>query len=113
MRIRNVDINGDWVYGKGKNDYKKDLEGLKVDLQTRLKEWKYDCFFNEESGIDYKNFLDIGTQIFLDNDVKRVTLQTDGILRINSFESTIDRDTREYYGEMNISTYYGDFSINF
>jgi hypothetical protein len=113
MKIRNVDINGDWVFGKGKNDYKKDLEALIVDLKTRIKEWKFDCFFAEQNGIDYKSFLNKGTKVFLDNDIKRVTLQTDGVLRINTFLSEIDPDTREYSVETSITSYFGDFTINF
>jgi hypothetical protein len=113
MIIRNVDENGDWVFGKGKNDYKKDQDALEVSLKTRLKSWKFDCFFDEQEGIDYKNYLDRNTQTFLDNDIKRVTLQTDGILRINSFESEIAVDDREYSANMNILTIYGNLEFSF
>jgi len=113
MIIRNIDVNGDWIYGKGKNDYMRDLNALKVDLITRLKQWKFDCFFAVDEGIDYKNFLDRGTQIFLDNDIKRVTLQTDGVLRMDTFESTIELDERIYQAEMNIATIYGSFEFLF
>lgn len=111
MIIRNVDENGDWVFGKGKNDYRKDQDGLVVNLKTRLQEWKFDCFFNEEGGIDYKNFLDRNTKVFLDSDVKRVILQTDGVLRINSFISEVSID-REYSVESNLSTTYGSLQFN-
>lgn len=112
MIIRATDENGDWVYGKGKNDYKKNRDALIEHLKTRLKSWKYDCFFAEQDGVDYKNFLDRGTKTFLDNDVKRIILQTEGVLRINTFESEIS-DDREFSANVNIFTIYGNLEYNF
>lgn len=112
MRIRGIDVNNDWLFGKGQNDYARDLEALKIDLKTRLQSWKFDCFFAEQEGVDYKNFLDRGTKTFLDNDVKRIILQTNGVLRIDTFTSEIVED-RVYQAESNIFTIYGDLEFNF
>lgn len=106
MIIRAVDENNDWLYGKGKSDYKKNLEALKQDLKTRLQSWKNDCFFALSEGVDYNNFLDKNTKIFLDRDTKKVMLQTEGVLRINTFNSEVDVN-RGYSGLANITTIYG------
>lgn len=114
MIIRNVDSNNDWVFGKGKNDYKRDSEALVVDLKTRLQSWKYNCFFDKQEGIDYKSFLGRGTKLFLDADIKRVILQTEGVLRINTFSSILGRNDRNLTITANISTIYGeieDFTV--
>lgn len=113
MKIRNIDNNGDWLFGKGLNDYANEFDALKTDLTTRLRSWKFDCFFAIEEGVDYKNFLDKGTKIFLDNDIKRVILQTAGVLRINSFSSDIDPETREFRAETNILSIFGDLEFLF
>jgi hypothetical protein len=113
MIIRSIDSTGDWVYGKGKNDYKRDKASLIQDLNTRLKEWKYDCFFAQLEGVDYKNFLDRGTQLFLDADIKKVILKTEGILRIDTFSSTIDKDTRLYTFQAQVFSIYGNLEVDF
>lgn len=108
MIIRNIDQNGDWVFGKGSSDYRKDLEATKIDLNTRLQSWKFDCFFALEEGVDYKNNLDRNTKIFLDQDIKRVVLQTQNILRINEYVSEIDEETRQLTVSISVATLYGN-----
>jgi len=111
MIIRALDSDNDWTFGKGKQNYLKNLDSLKLNITTRLKSWKGDCFYAPAEGVDYNNFLDVGTKDFLDRDIKRVILQTEGILIINSYSSILDRDTREVSIEANINTIYGN--INF
>jgi hypothetical protein len=108
--IRALDSNHDWKFGKGKNSYLRDLDALKQDTKTRILEWKYDCFFAQQNGIDWNNYLDIGTKDFLDLDIKRVILQTPGILKINDYESTIlDRNVS---ASMYLETIYGSTYLN-
>lgn len=107
MIFRSIDENGDWNFGKGKNSYFTEKMALEANLKTRLKSWKTDCFFAPNEGVDYINFLDVGTKTFLDQDVRRVVFQTAEVLTMESFESTLDRDTREYSAEMTINTIYG------
>lgn len=109
MIIRRNDSDGDWTYGRGKADYLKDIDGLKQNLKTRLASWKNDCFFDLEAGVDYNNYLDIGTKFFLDQDIKKVILQTPDVIKINIYTSTLsDRDLTV---TANIYTIYGN--INF
>lgn len=95
MIIRAVDSDGDWKFGKGKNDYLKNRDAIKQNTETRLKEWKGNCFFAPNNGPDYENLLDAGTKNLLDRDIKRVILQSEGIIKIKEFESSVD-DDREY-----------------
>lgn len=107
MSIRAIDENGDWEYGKGLQDYFLDLDAIKMNIETKLRSWKGDCFFDLAAGVDYNNFLDIGTKVFLDRDVKRVILQSEGVIKINSFSSVLDRGTRDLTIEVEIDTIYG------
>jgi len=107
MIIRNTTESNDWTYGKGKADYRTDLEGIILNIKTRLQEWKGDCFFAVQNGVDYNNFLDVGTKIFLDSDVKRVILQSEGVLKINIYGSSINRSSRGFTAQSEITTIYG------
>ena len=109
MIIRTVTQNNDWTFGKGKNNYKTNLAALEQNIKTRLLFWKNDCFYDFDSGVDYNNFLDRSTKNFLDSDVKRQVLQTEGVIKINIFNSTIE--SRNYEAQMNILTIYGNLNI--
>jgi hypothetical protein len=105
MIVRALDINGDFSFGRGKSNYKIGIDAIKQNIQTRLKSWKGDCFFALNDGVDYENFLDKNTKVFLDNDIKRVILQSYGVIRIDSFSSEIvDRD---YTATTTVMTVYG------
>jgi hypothetical protein len=107
MIFRSLDSDGDWCFGKGKQCYRTGLSALMLNIKTRLKSWKGDCFFAVDEGVDWNNLLDIGTKSLLDVDLKRVILQSEGVIRMNSFESEIDRDTRQYSATSEILTVYG------
>jgi len=89
MIVRALDTNGNWVFGRGKSSYKKGLDAIKQSIMTRLKSWKYNCYFAPEDGVDYNNYLDIGTKDLLDLNIKNVILGTYGVIRITSYVSTI------------------------
>lgn len=111
MIIRALDDNKDWTYGKGKNDYLRDVPAISLNVETRLREWKGDCFFALTNGVDYNNFLDIGTKDFLDRDIKRVIIQSEGVLKIKSYESEIDRETRDFSANVTILTIFGSAKV--
>lgn len=110
MIFRGIDQNGDWIFGRGKNSYMTGQTAIEFNLKTRLLSWKGDCFFALQEGIDYDNLLGVGTKLFLDQDIRRVTLQSEGVLKILSFESSIDQ-LRNYSCSMTISSIYGTFRI--
>ncbi len=111
MRVRTLDSSGDWSFGSGKQNYLSDLGALEQSIVTRLKQWRGNCFFAIEEGIDWNNLLDIGTAALLDLDIKRVILQTGGVLRISDYASTIDSMTRAVSISCTINTIYGDLAF--
>ena len=110
MIIRSLTPSGDWTFGKGIQDFSKDLEAIKLNIKTRIKEWKGNCFFNLNSGPDWNSFLDIGTKNFLDRDVLRTILQSYGVLRIDSYSSVLTDRSLAIQAE--VATIYGTFLIN-
>jgi len=111
MIVRALDSNHDWQFGRGLQSYKKDLDALKQEIQTRLMQWQNNCFFAMTEGVDWANELDIGTQGILDLDIKRVILQTPGVLRIDGYSSTLDRDSRAVAISCQVQTIYGNLSF--
>ena len=107
MIIRNSTSTGDFSFGKGISDYLTNQDAILHNIKTRLLQWKGDCFYAEAEGVDYNNLLDVGTKNLLDSDVKRIILQSEGVIKINSFESTLDNSDRAYSGEATITTIFG------
>lgn len=85
MRIRAIDTNHDWTFGKGKQDYKTAEKAIAQDVQTKLLEFLNDCFFNMEAGIDWIGLMrqkETKNQIALS--CRSVILKAEGVVRVNS-----------------------------
>lgn len=87
MRFRNVDIDGDWVFGKGRNSYLRDNEALMMNIKTRLLSFLNDCFFDTEAGIDWWNLLGGKDKKGLLASVQRVVLRSSNVKRIVDMQS--------------------------
>lgn len=107
MIIRNLTSENDWTFGAGIQNYRSNLDAIELNIKTRLQSWKGDCFFAPLEGVDYNNYLDVGTKDFLDSDVKRVILQSEGVIKITVFGSTLERSTRAYSAQAEVVTIYG------
>lgn len=91
MRVRNIDKDNDWMFGKGNNDYTTAAYAVAIDVKMRLQEWKNDCFFALQNGIAWKRRLGSYNQkSLLDGDIYRVARETTGVLNIVNFNSHID-----------------------
>lgn len=111
MKTRAIDSIGDWQFGRGLQSYRSDLDALKQAVATRLKQWLGNCFFAIADGVDWNTYLDIGRKDQLDLNIKRVILQTAGVLKISEYQSTIDHETRNVTIAATISTIYGDLAM--
>lgn len=107
MKTRALDANKDWQFGRGLQSFVTEKNALKQNISTRLKSWKNDCFFAMDDGVDWQNFLDIGKKTLLDLDIKRVLLQTEGVLRISSYTSTLNTAARAATISATVATVFG------
>ena len=82
MRFRNLDANGDWCFGKGRNSYLKDNKALMMNIKTRLLSFLNDCFFDLEAGIDWWNLLGGKEQKSIIASVQRVVLRSSQVKKI-------------------------------
>jgi hypothetical protein len=115
MIVRALDANGDWTFGKGKNDYLVNREALKQILHTRLLSFLGDCFFALTAGIDWFNLLGSKDRLALSLAVNATILNTPqnvvtGILQKN-FE--VDERTRQVTLEYNVQSIYGSLDVVF
>jgi hypothetical protein len=112
MIFRALDIDGDWTFGKGTSGYLTKIDALKANLSTRTKEWKGECFFALQDGIDWNNYLDIGTKTLFDADLQRNWLKAFGVLRIDSYVSVLDPASRKLTVTASLFTIYGTLSLS-
>lgn len=111
MKTRALNSAWDWQFGRGLQSYVTEKNALNQNISTRLKSWKNDCFFAMNDGIDWANLMDKGTKDLLDLDIKRCLLQTEGVLRIDSYSSTLDSIGRGIEIVAEVFTVFGTITV--
>lgn len=105
MIIRALDKNGDWTFGRGKSDYKQDQEALKQNIDTKLKEWVGDCFFNQNAGINWQTRLAAGNQKDkLEQEISSLILKIEGVVNVALL--TVEVANRKFTVNYEIETIY-------
>jgi hypothetical protein len=90
MIMRNLDINGDIVFGNGIQDYLTTQNAIALNIKTRLLSFLNNCVWDMTSGIDWFTYLrQPGYQVQITLAVKRVILQSYGVIKINSASVSI------------------------
>jgi hypothetical protein len=90
MRIRALDSNWDWKFGRSRQDYASESLAAAYDVKQKILCWYNDCFFDMQSGIDYKNLLGSkGGKEKLDNSVRKILAVQPDIVEITFFESSV------------------------
>jgi hypothetical protein len=107
MIVRGLDENGDWTFGKGKSSYKESQLALSQNLKTRLLEWKGDCFFNNDAGVDWKNRLAKRSQVEpLRDEIRTVILKTDGVTEVINLDLDFNSTSRNLTVNYSVKTIY-------
>ena len=83
MIIRGLDSNQDWTFGTNINAYKIQNDAITQDIQTKLKEWKGECFFAMNDGIDYINTIGYNNLETLEQGIYSLILKVDGVVAVN------------------------------
>jgi hypothetical protein len=110
MIIRELDIDGDWTFGKGKNNYLREKKALMLNLKTRILSFLGDCFFDLISGINWFNLLGSKDQLSLKLAISTTILNTPDITGIMSLNLSINPRTRAATIIYSVSSTYGAFS---
>ena len=114
--VRALDTQGDWTYGKGRNDYKSDIDAVAQNIQTRLASFLNDCFFSLNSGIDWFNLIGSKNQTALNLAISAMILNTDFVTGILQLSVTLN-SARNFRVVYNVQTTYsvslvGEFTYN-
>lgn len=104
MIFRQITSDGDWTFGTGISGYARDENAIGLNIRTRLLSWKGNCFFALNDFVDWLSRLDKGQEANLNQELQNVILQSFGVVGINSFEGSLDRQTRLYSVTFDIST---------
>ncbi len=106
MIVRTIDVNGDWLYGKGLNDYKSANLAVSQSIQTRLNCFVGDCFFDAAAGIDWFNLLGGKDQLSLNLAISSVILNTANVTGILQLSVQLDHQKRNLTVQYQVQTTY-------
>lgn len=107
MKVRTLDSNWDFKFGRSKQDYAVDSLGCAYDVKQKIQCWYEDCFFDMTTGIDYKNLLgEKGGKEELDNAIKKILLVEPDITEISYFDSSVSG--RTYSATIRFKTVYNE-----
>lgn len=90
MSFRNLDYNGDWTWGIGKNNYVIRSQEIALNVKTRILSFLGDCFFAPTEGIDWWHLLEYNKQAELENSVMATIAETDGVESVEQVDSYIN-----------------------
>lgn len=114
VKMRNVDANNDWCFGKNLQDYGDDLVSTSNNIKTRLQSVKYDCFFDLTAGIDWFNILGNRGQFaknVVEINVRLCILQSLYVTEIVNLQ-VIERNNRSLYLQYTVNTIFGQVTDN-
>lgn len=84
MLFRSLSPKGDWNFGRGKVDYALDEKAIELNILTRIKSWKGNCFFDYETGVDWTARLDKNQKANPVAELKYLIIQSYGVVGVNS-----------------------------
>ncbi len=113
MRVRALDVNGDWTYGKGQNNYLTRNAAVAQNIQTRLMSFLGDCFFDLSAGIDWFTFLGGKDLLGLNLAVSAVILNSQDVTGIRQLSIDLDETTRAVTIVYRVQTTYSALSGQF
>ncbi|AMX20341.1 hypothetical protein ACT4VJ_16365 [Acinetobacter baumannii] len=109
MRYRKLDENGDYSFGQGQNNFHINTpEGVAQAVMTRLKFWVGEWFADTSDGTGWTtDVLGKYTDHLFELMIRQRILETQGVLRIDSFDSQFNGETRTLSIQSSITTIYG------
>ena len=98
MIVSALDKNDDWGFGRGKANYITGGAAIAQKAKCRIRSFKNDNPLNMDDNIDW---------------LYRVTLATDGVMRITALAMEVNKATRSQKIELSIETVYDQQTITF
>lgn len=109
MRVRKVDKNHDWVFGRGLSDYAAGSEAIYQSVKMILLSVKNDWFLDLEHGIDWFDYWRKNPNMLkMEMDIKSHILSVDGVVKIDKYEVSLDENTRKCIVEIDYTDIHGE-----
>lgn len=117
MIYRRLDVNGDYVFGRGKHDYVSGVEAVAQAIKTRLLLLYQEWWEDKEDGLPlFERILGASGNT---NNIKAVDYifkeriqNTTGVLSLLGYDSYYDNNNRKYIFIASVETLYGELVIS-
>lgn len=106
MRVRALDSDHDWTFGKGQNNYLRDNLAVVQNINTRLQSFLGDCFFDTAAGIDWFTLLGAKDQLSLSLAISSTILNTADVTGIEETSVDLNSTTRRLTCQYTAQTIY-------
>jgi len=84
----------DWTFGKGRQNYLREGDAIAQSVKTRLLSFLGDCFFDTEAGVDWWRLMGGKDRVSLHAQVRSIILNTEGVMRIRSLDTSYNPANR-------------------
>jgi hypothetical protein len=93
--FRGITDTGDWQFGNGKNSYFTDVYSktnnpIKADIETTLKTFLTECFFNQNVGVPWFQLLNGKDTNALILTIKKAIYNIDGVTQVLELQFDLD-----------------------
>lgn len=105
--VRALDLNHDFLFGQGLNDYKSGRLAVAQDIQCNLLMFLGDCFFATNQGVDWFNLLGGKNELAVNLSVNAAILNTLGVTGLLQTSARLDERTRDLTLMYRVQTVYG------
>ncbi len=104
MKIRNLDRDGDFVFGKGLQSYLTGQAAIELDIKTYLNLWTGNAFWALQAGVNWRQYLDKGQESRLLAGLQAAIMGRFGVMAINQLSANLDRRTRRIVVSYDVKT---------
>ena len=114
MIVSAIDKNDDWGFGRGRANYITGGAAIAQKVKCRIRSFKNDNPLNMGDNIDWFYLLsEKNTEQEILREIERVTLATDGVMRIVELSILVNKKAREQSIELCIETVFDEQTIIF
>ena len=89
MIVRATDSDGDFIFGSGKNNYRKGNAAIAQLIRSNLLMFLGECFFDIYAGLDWFNLLGNKNQLALEIAVNATILNTYGVTSVTKLSAVL------------------------
>lgn len=113
MRYRRLSSTGDYTFGQGGVNFLVNSPAcVAQSVQTRLKLWLGEWYLDSRQGTPWlQEVLGKGTLAIYDIAIRTRVLQTEGVTKIRSYNSSFNEVTRKLSVTMMIDTLFGEAPV--